>query len=276
MLVTLAPGADPNHVLQLLFERKTTVVNYYGKLGAYLDWALDTGRVTLPTAPGDSAPSRLPQIGHQVHRHDDNGSEQVRQQRMPEGDLADRCVRDLMPDTAKLIPTGERDIGEVAVGKRFPLAETDPAVPAREVQARVLQSETVLTTAHDRITTSTPSITVATPTASCRTGSDEGLHDSGQAGHRRAQHGGVRDTGPSLFLCQPSGPLRVAPPADPPHPDQQAADSDGPADEYRHLGKTDDHLQARREKATAEPDQQATPRQNPRRPAPPSPRCPAV
>jgi hypothetical protein len=45
VLVTLAPGADPNNVLQVLFNQKTTVGNHYGDLPRYLDWALTTAQL---------------------------------------------------------------------------------------------------------------------------------------------------------------------------------------------------------------------------------------
>jgi len=45
VLVTLAPGADPRTVLDLLFQRKTLIANYYANLSGYLDWAVDTARV---------------------------------------------------------------------------------------------------------------------------------------------------------------------------------------------------------------------------------------
>jgi hypothetical protein len=45
VLVTLAPGADPRNVLDLLFQRKTLIGNCHANLTGYLDWALDTARV---------------------------------------------------------------------------------------------------------------------------------------------------------------------------------------------------------------------------------------
>ncbi|GAA2916174.1 hypothetical protein Acy02nite_92090 [Actinoplanes cyaneus] len=45
MLVTLSPGAQATHVLDLLFRGKTTIGNNYGELTTYLDWANENARV---------------------------------------------------------------------------------------------------------------------------------------------------------------------------------------------------------------------------------------
>jgi len=45
VLVTLAPGADPDNVVDLLFQRKTLIMNHYANVMGYLDWAVDTARV---------------------------------------------------------------------------------------------------------------------------------------------------------------------------------------------------------------------------------------
>lgn len=45
MLVTLAPGANPTKVLNVLFEQKNTIRNHHGDLPGYLDWALMTAQV---------------------------------------------------------------------------------------------------------------------------------------------------------------------------------------------------------------------------------------
>lgn len=39
MLVTPSAGAHASHVLDLLFQAKTTIGNHHGDLTSYLDWA---------------------------------------------------------------------------------------------------------------------------------------------------------------------------------------------------------------------------------------------
>src|SRR6266571_1419255 len=45
VLVTLAHGANPANVLNVLFQQKTTVRNHSGDLPGYLDWALNTAQL---------------------------------------------------------------------------------------------------------------------------------------------------------------------------------------------------------------------------------------
>jgi hypothetical protein len=45
MLVTLTPGVDRDHVLELLRKASTEIVNNYGDQDRYVKWALDLGRM---------------------------------------------------------------------------------------------------------------------------------------------------------------------------------------------------------------------------------------
>lgn len=45
MLVTPSAGAHASHVLDLLFQAKTTIGNHHGDLTSYLDWANENARV---------------------------------------------------------------------------------------------------------------------------------------------------------------------------------------------------------------------------------------
>src|SRR3954447_6247263 len=82
------------------------------------------------------------QVRDQVDGYgDDPGPEAIRQQRVPERHLAHSRVRGLGLGDREGHADREREVGEIAVGRRLALLEVDPAVDVHVVQARVLQRE---------------------------------------------------------------------------------------------------------------------------------------